>query len=140
MGQVADGQVGILGDYGLDLGMAFQITDDLLDLTGQKETLGKPLGNDIREGRLTLPFIHAMRVAGEKDRRWMADAFRGGQTDGDALSRMRSMVEEYGGVEYSLEKAKEYGGACKGALRSLQESESRTSLTMLADYVVERVC
>ncbi len=135
-----NGLVDILSDYGVNLGMAFQITDDLLDLTGQKESLGKPLGNDIREGRLTLPFIHAMRAARGKDRRWMADAFRSGLIDEDTLSHMRNMVEQYGGVEYSVAKAKTYDAACKGALRSLRDSEIRTSLAMLADYVVERVC
>ena len=139
LAEVGNGHVGVLGDYGLALGMAFQITDDLLDLTGQKESLGKPLGNDIREGTLTLPFIHAMRMAGEKDRRWMKDAFRSGQIRESGLTRIRNMVAEYGGMEYSLEKVKAYGRACKERLKSLEKSDSQTALAMLADYVVERV-
>jgi octaprenyl-diphosphate synthase len=140
MGAVRDGQVEILGDYGANLVMAFQITDDLLDVTGEDETLGKSPGNDIREGSLSLPFIHAMGVAKAKDRRWMVDAFRCGQVNDEALARMRSMVSEYGGIAYSLQKARQYGRACKEGLRSLEESECRTSLAMLADYVVQRAC
>ena len=137
-GGAASGQADILGDYGRGLGMAFQITDDLLDVSGGKERLGKPLGNDILQGSLTLPFIHAMDVADDKDREWMADAFRSGQIDDGTLARMRNMVVKYGGVEYSLAMAKEYGRVCKEGLKSLEESTSRTSLAMLTDSVVRR--
>ncbi|MHC4713002.1 MAG: polyprenyl synthetase family protein [Planctomycetota bacterium] len=138
LGGGRDGEVALLGDYGLNLGMAFQITDDLLDLTGEKEKLGKPVGNDIREGRLTLPFIHATRVAKKKDREWMMEAFRSGRIDESALTRMRDLVRGYGGIDYSLRKIREYGRACKERLESLASSECRASLAMLADYVVER--
>ena len=138
LGDVSNGKVNRLGEYGLGLGMAFQITDDLLDLSGEKERLGKPPGSDIREGRLTLPFIRTMSVAAEKDREWMADVFKSGQINEGVLTRMRNMAAEYGGIEYSLEKARGYSRACKEHLQSLGKSESRTSLAMLADYVVER--
>ena len=70
----------------------------------------------------------------------MMDVFRSGQVDEGVLVRARNMVAEYGGIEYSLEKARAYGMACKERLKSLDKSESQTSLAMLADYVVERVC
>ena len=138
LGEARNGEVEVLGEYGLNLGMAFQITDDLLDLAGEKERLGKPVGNDIRDGVLTLPLIHAMSVAEEKDREWMISTVRAGRIDDDILTRMRDVVKEYGGTRYSLEKAKEYAGACKERLKSLQPSESQSSLVLLADYVIER--
>jgi len=140
LGGTGSSEIGGLGEYGLNLGMAFQLTDDLLDLVGEEETLGKPLGNDIRDGKLTLPFIRAISLADQKDREWMVDAFRSGEVDTAVLSRMGEMVAKYGGIDYTLEKARRYGAACKEGLRSLPESESRASLAMLADYVVERAC
>jgi len=140
LGNVRDGEVDVLADYGSNLGMAFQITDDLLDITGDVEELGKNLGNDIREGRLTLPLIRTISVAGEKDTEWISGVFRSGQVDEDSLTRMNSMVAEHGGIEYGLQRATEYGRACKRALESLRKSESRESLAMLADHVVRRVC
>lgn len=138
LGEGANGEVDILGAYGRDLGMAFQIADDLLDLGGEERLLGKALGNDIREGRLTLPFIHAMRVAGSEEREWIEDAFREGRLGHGDLVRMREVVARNGGTRYSLEKAQAYVSACKERLRSLRESSCRESLASLADYVLSR--
>ena len=140
LGNGHSGDVQILGEYGLNLGMAFQITDDLLDVTGEPEKLGKPAGNDIRQGSLTLPFIHAMRLAEAEDREWMIRAFASGQTNDSILTRMKNMAAEYGGIAYSCGKAREYGQACKEGLESLAHSDgdSHTSLAMLVDHVVGR--
>jgi len=135
-----NGQVEVLSEYGSNFGMAFQITDDVLDLTGEEERTGKALGSDIREGRLTLPFIRAMSVADSKDRKRMGEAFTNGGAEGAELCRIREMVEHYRGIEYSLDKAKEYSRACREKLEAVDESESRDSLALLADYVVGRIC
>ncbi len=140
LGEQRNGEVEVLADYGLNLGMAFQITDDLLDLTGEEQKLGKVLGNDIREGRLTLPLIHAMSVASEKDGEWLGEVLGSGRVDDGVIERIREVVERYQGIEYSRRKAMEYGRTCRERLRALEESESRTSLAMLADYVVARAC
>ena len=138
LGKGANGEADILGAYGMDLGMAFQIADDLLDLGGEERLLGKALGNDIREGRLTLPFIHAMRVAGSEEREWIADAFRAGWLGHGDLVRMREVVARNGGTHYSRRKAQEYANAGKERLKSLEESSCRESLASLADYVLSR--
>lgn len=139
LGNVHDGEVEALGAYGLNLGMAFQITDDLLDVAGDRKTLGKPLGNDIREGRLTLPFIKAMHSACAGEREWICRLFKSNDevNEGD-LARIQSLVAKHGGIEYSLEMAERYADASKSALKSIGASASRTSLEMLADYVVDR--
>ncbi|MFC1496879.1 polyprenyl synthetase family protein [Verrucomicrobiota bacterium] len=134
-----NGEMDILGDYGLNLGMAFQITDDLLDIIGEERKVGKPLLKDIREGNLTLPFIYAAGKAVEKDREWMMEKFRTGQIDENSLARINDIVRDYGGIKYSLGKALEYGRICKEKLEKLPESDSRTSLYKLVDYVIERV-
>ncbi len=139
LGRSQNGEVGVLGEYGLNLGMAFQITDDLLDIAGDVKTLGKPLGNDIREGRLTLPFIRAMCEAPSGDREWISGMFKSSdEISEDDLGRMQGLASKYGGIEYSLKMANHYASAAKAALESLTDSASRASLTMLADYVVER--
>lgn len=140
LGNGCDGEVETLTRYGLNLGMAFQITDDLLDLTAEEKVLGKPLGSDIRGGKLTLPLICAMRVADKKDKEWIGNTLRSQQIDPNALSRMLEIVKRYNGIEYSLKKAEEYGKACKQELKSIKSSESHNALALFADYVVERVC
>jgi len=140
LGDVRNGEVDILDDYGMNLGMAFQIVDDLLDIKGEDGRLGKSSGKDIREGSLTLPLIYAVREADGKDRQWILDVFESGRRDETDVARLEDMVFKYGGMEYGLEKAKQYGAACKERLKTLKESESRTSLATLADYVVERGC
>jgi octaprenyl-diphosphate synthase len=138
LGVHQNGEVEALTEYGLNLGMAFQITDDLLDLTGEESRVGKDLGNDIREGRYTLPLIRAMDVADRGDCEWLKSVLSAGQTSPDVLRRLREVVERYRGVEYSRRKAREYADAGKARLDVLEESESRRALAMLADYVVGR--
>ena len=139
LSNVRDGEPDRLGDYGLNLGMAFQITDDLLDIRGDERKLGKPRGSDLREGSLTLPFIYAMSVAGEGDREWMIRGLEEDRMNEDYFGKMRKMAQESGGIEYSLQKAKEYCATCKDRLMSIGESASRDSLMKLADHVIDRV-
>jgi octaprenyl-diphosphate synthase len=138
LGEGHNGEVEALGSYGQNLGMAFQITDDLLDLTGEEDVTGKAPGNDIREGRMTLPLIHAMGAADRRDGALIRDVFRSGDVDGATLRRIREIVSRYQGIEYSRRKAREYTEAGKRGLEKLEDSESRESLLMLADYVVGR--
>lgn len=140
LGSVHDGEIDLLTDYGMNLGMAFQITDDTLDIIGDEEKEGKSLGRDIREGNLTLPLMYALREAGEKDRESIMNAFGSGSTAGHDLTRIMNIIIDYKAIEHSREKAKEYGRTCKEILKGLKKSEIRTSLALLADYVVERAC
>lgn len=138
LGGTSNGKVETLSRYGLNLGMAFQITDDLLDLVGREDAVGKPLRKDICEGKLTLPLIHTMRVADKKDREWLENAFKSGPIDGNALMRMKELIEHYRGIEYSLEKARAYGEMCKKEVESLRKSAFRDALADFPDYVVGR--
>lgn len=133
-----NGELETLTRYGQNLGMAFQITDDLLDLIAEEKTLGKPLGSDIREGKITLPLICVMREGDKKDKEWIGSLFKSNQIDTPTLKRVRDIVNHYNGIEYSFKKAEEYGSACKKDLKSLQKSESQHALLQFADYVVNR--
>ena len=119
--------------------MAFQMIDDLLDLTGDQKSLGKSLGSDICQGRLTLPVIQAVSQADKKHKKWIIETLKTGQIDQDILSRMIELVRHYGGIEYTLKKAQPYARACRESLEGLEETEYSNALIFLADYVVNRV-
>ena len=140
LGNGFNGEVDKLTRYGMNLGMAFQITDDLLDIIAEEKIFGKPLGSDIREGKMTLPLICVMRSADKRDREWIGNTLRAKQIDTHALNRMKDIIKRYNGIEYSLQKAEEYGRACKEELKSLENSESQNALNLFADYVVNRAC
>ncbi len=133
-----NGEVETLTRYGRNLGMAFQIADDMLDLIAEEKALGKPLGSDIREGKITLPLICVMRNGDKKDREWLSSVCKAKQVDHSTLNRIRDIVNHYNGIEYSFKKAEEYGMACKEDLKHIEESEAQNALMEFADYVVNR--
>jgi len=138
LGKSANGEVDALARYGQNLGMAFQITDDLLDLVAEEKVLGKPPGSDIRSGKLTLPLIHVMREADKKDKEWITTTLKSQKIDKPVFDKILAMTTYYHGIEYSLQKAHEYGTACKKELKSLQSSDEHVSLERFVDYVVGR--
>lgn len=140
LGNGHNGEVEKLSRYGMNLGMAFQITDDLLDIIAEEKVLGKPLGSDIRGGKMTLPLICVMRNADNNDKLWIGNTLRSKQVDNYSLKRIREMVKEYQGIDYCMQKAEEYGTACKEELRTLERSEGHNSLNLFADFVVNRAC
>ena len=140
LGNGHNGEVEKLSRYGLNLGMAFQITDDLLDIIAEEKVLGKPLGSDIRGGKMTLPLICVMRNADKNDKEWIGSALRSKQVDDSSLKRIREMVTHYKGIDYCMQKAEEYGTACKEELKTLEQSEGHNSLKLFADFVVNRAC
>ena len=138
VGEVSQREIQSLSNYGLNLGIAFQITDDCLDLVGSEEKMRKSLGSDLFEGKLTLPLIYTISVADKKDREWVKSTFESRQINSSTLNQMRDIVRRYRGIEYALRKADEYRKACREELKSLKESESRNALSLIADYVVKR--
>ena len=138
IGKASPEEIDSLANYGLNLGIAFQIVDDCLDLVGSEERAGKSLGSDLLEGKLTLPLISTIGRANKKDRELIEHAFASKQIGTALLNQMRDLAKRYGGIKYALAKAEEYREISKKELRSLKKSESRDSLSFLADYVVER--
>jgi len=138
IGKASPEEIDALANYGLNLGIAFQIVDDCLDLAGSEERAGKSLGSDLLEGKLTLPLISTTGRANKEDRELIEHAFTSKRIDTTLLSQMKDLAKRYGGMKYALAKAEEYRDISKKELRSLKESESRDSLSLLADYVVDR--
>ena len=125
-----------LYDYGMNLGYAFQIADDVLDYTADAADLGKNLGDDLAEGKATLPLIHAMARSDAATRGRLRAIVEHG--DGDAMPEVLAAIRATGGLEYSRRRALDYAAAAEAALAGLPESEALAALRGLARYAVER--
>ena len=125
-----------LYDYGMALGYAFQIADDVLDYTADAEALGKNLGDDLAEGKATLPLIHAIRHSDTAT----AERLRAIVQEGDAgaMPEVLSAIRATGGLDYSRERARHYAAMAEQALDGLPESDALAALRGLARYAVER--
>lgn len=138
IGGVSPGEAQALTDYGSDLGMAFQIVDDCLDVVGTEERAGKSLGTDLAQGKLTLPVLYAMKAANGRDRRWLRRTLARRHVGPGDADRIRGIARQCRGVDYALEKAAEYRNRAKERLRPLRAGACRHSLSRLADHVVGR--
>ncbi len=131
-------QVGALSDYGCQLGIAFQMADDLLDYTADTGVLGKPIGTDLREGTLTLPVICALQRATEEDRRLLKIIIRETEITEADFETVVGLIEKYDGIGYTRERAQEHIDQAKKSLDVFRGSKTRTLLEQLADYVLIR--
>ena len=127
-----------LASYGENLGMAFQIVDDLLDYREQKETTGKPSGLDLREHKVTLPLIHALRGMSSSSRREVERLFETESTSDEEIRSVVRIVEENGGFDYALERGEEFAERAHDALSDLPDTVARRSLAASISYVMER--
>ena len=125
-----------LYDYGMNLGYAFQIADDVLDYTADAADLGKNLGDDLAEGKATLPLIHAMRHSDSTVRERLRTIVADG--DGAAMPEVLAAIHATAGLEYSQRRAMEYAKAAERALDGLDENDAVAALRGLAQYAVER--
>lgn len=136
-------QVDALAQFGHDIGMAFQIIDDLLDVTADQGRLGKPVGHDIREGDVTLPMLRAMQVGTEEEK----NALR--KVVGDAVSpeaivqeedvqRALEVLRSYDCIEYSFKIAEQFIASAKTQLEIFPDAPAKTMLLDIADYVMSR--
>ena len=125
-----------LYSYGLNLGYAFQIADDVLDYAADAEALGKNLGDDLAEGKATLPLIHAIAHSDEATRATLRHAVEHG--DVGAMPQVVAAIRATGGLEYSRGKAREFAAAAMQALAGLPDNEATAALRGLAVHAVER--
>jgi octaprenyl-diphosphate synthase len=135
---VSPAQSDALRDYGMNLGLAFQLADDALDYGGTTEALGKNAGDDFREGKATLPLLLAIARSGPREAEfWERAIGRREQTEVD-FRRARELIVGTGALEATLDLAASYADKAKLALASFPANEWRSSLESLADFAVSR--
>jgi octaprenyl-diphosphate synthase len=136
--EASDEAVAGLRAYGYNLGVAFQLIDDALDYAGRQAQMGKSVGDDFREAKVTLPVILAIARADNEAREfWRRVIEDGKQHEGD-LKRAIGCVEETGAIEETVQRARHYAGAAVSALEPLPQSDIRSALADIADFCVER--
>ena len=124
--------------FGERLGMAFQVADDLLDYTEQTEMTGKPSGLDLKEHKVTLPLIAALREMPSSARARVDALFASPEPDEDAIAEVVTIVRDHGGLEYARRRADQYSREAEEALADLPDGPSKSSLMDSIGYVVER--
>jgi octaprenyl-diphosphate synthase len=122
--------------YGKHLGIAFQLIDDALDYSAESEELGKNVGDDLAEGKPTLPLIRAMEVGNSDQKKLIRDAIESGKID--RFAEINRVINDTGALQYTIEQAQAEVAAAKQAIATLEDSEYRQAMMFLADYAVER--
>lgn len=124
--------------FGWEIGLAFQIVDDCLDVVGDAEVVGKPVGNDVEDGKITLPVLWTYARADQATKARMRDIYTVGGLEGRRLAALKSACDLSEGVEYSLARATRLVDAAKARLEALPESAARSALAEIGAFVLER--
>jgi octaprenyl-diphosphate synthase len=124
--------------FGTELGMAFQITDDLLDFVGDSGHIGKSTGADIRDGKTTLPLIHALRQAPPERAHAVSELIRATELNEPAWNAIFDFTAEFGGLDYGRSMAQKYADRAVRALDDFDDSPIKSTLAAAVDYVVHR--
>ena len=128
----------LCGDYGWNLGMAFQLTDDLLDFYATEEVLGKPVGNDLREGKVTLPLILALEGCPPEDRARVETVVADGGYERVSAAEIADILERRGSAKTVRRRAGEFISESTRLLSSLPDTPYRRALASIAEWVVDR--
>jgi octaprenyl-diphosphate synthase len=127
-----------LRDYGLKVGVAFQLADDLLDLTAPEAKLGKPNGHDIKEGKFTLPLLHALAICSKEQRSEVQETLLKAELAPHDVTFVMEFIKRHGGITYASRKAEALVAESKQLLGVLPDGPSKASLIGLADYIIQR--
>jgi octaprenyl-diphosphate synthase len=138
LGEVSKERERALSEYGMDVGIAFQLIDDNLDYTSKEEDFGKKIGIDLQDGKITLPLIFTLNHCNQEERRFIRKTVESHPITKDAFFRIVEIIEKYHGVHYTWKKAKRYIEKAKRHLHPFPNSREKEALCALASYVLER--
>jgi len=127
-----------LGDYAWNLGIAFQLIDDVLDFTSREKILGKPVGNDLREGKVTLPLIYALQSAEPEERRLVETVLQDGNYDQVPFAKILQILNRYGGIEKAQERAGAFTEKARVIIGGFPDSPYQRALLAVTDLVTDR--
>lgn len=126
-----------MNEFGKLVGMAFQIKDDLFDYTSS-DLIGKPVGIDIKEQKMTLPLIHVLNKSSEKDRKWLINSIKRHNKNQKRVQQIIQYVKDNGGIEYTQKVMNEYSEKALKVLDEFPDNEYKDSLNTMVTYVMER--
>lgn len=138
VGGGSDAQIALMDQYGLNLGIAFQIIDDVLDYTGSELIIGKPAGNDLRQGLVTVPLIYALRDEQNGRASMVEEILRLGGSDTEAVDNFVKWVAASPAIAQAFDLARHYAARARALLSEFPASPERTVLEDLVDFVVAR--
>jgi octaprenyl-diphosphate synthase len=138
LGGLATAKCEGLRRFGITFGSAFQLVDDALDFTGKEQTLGKPVGSDLREGKVTLPVIITRQHASPAESALIDRFVRGDDQSPEAFQEIVSLVQRYNGIEYALREAERCVEQAELELQGFADGPAYELLMELADFVVKR--
>jgi octaprenyl-diphosphate synthase len=138
LGGASAEQEAALGQYGHDLGMAFQIVDDVLDLTASEDVLGKPVASDLREGKATMAVIHALERCTAEERAKIETVLQHGAFNGVTHGQILEILERYGSLEAATDRAARYAESAQKSICSFPDSETKRALLWAPEFVVAR--
>ena len=137
-GEAPEKEEQALGDYGLDLGIAFQMVDDLLDYIASEQETGKTVANDFKEGKITLPLIYALSKCSAEEQKRIEVLAKKTSPDQKELKPVFELVQKYGGLQYTRERAESHKNRAKKALEIFPPGPDRQILEDLAEFVIAR--
>jgi octaprenyl-diphosphate synthase len=138
LGTITKDQEEALREYGFNLGIAFQIVDDLLDFTGDAAALGKPIAADLREGKMTLPLIHLLQQDDEQGEAIVREIMTQRTTTEPQWKELLHILKQHRSIEYAYDRAVQYAERAKKPLHVFPPSSEREALLALPDYVLSR--
>lgn len=127
-----------LSNFGMNLGIAFQLMDDTLDYVATEEEFGKSIGHDLEEGKITLPLIHTLRHCSADERQLISAVIEKDEMSLDDFREVSGLVKRYGGIEFTVASARSYIDACTNDLSCFGPGPVRAAMLDLAEYVVTR--
>ena len=138
MGRAPEEEKEALSRYGKNLGIAFQVADDTLDYIADGKRLGKSLGEDLKEGKITLPLIHLLKNCDGKEKQWLAEMMNDKRCLQQDLNRVVALMTRYGSIEYAKKRAKDFSDYARQDLALSNDTSQKKALLTVADYVIRR--
>ena len=138
LADASDAQQDALFRFGQHLGIAFQVADDTLDYTANGEYLGKTLGQDLRQGKATLPLLHLLHHCSEQDRQMIMDRMETRTLTEEDFGRLICLMEEFGSIAHAMDRARTFVAAAQRDLDQFEDSTAKRALSVAADYMVTR--